>query len=174
MVQDVEEAYFNWLTQLINIDSNGRSSGERTYNELFRLMYEREFVWTVPNDDNRIQDGHDLRTEYWGGADPLQKGVSVLEVLIGLSRRVAFVAEGHAPNWAWQLIINLGLDRMFDPVGTSKRNKILDALDVLIWRQYERNGTGGFFPLAYPVEDQTKVEIWYQMHAFLNEQLYGE
>ena len=28
---------------------------------------------------------------------------------------------------------------------------------------------GGFFPLAFPKEDQTKVEIWYQMSGYLEE-----
>lgn len=167
------DAYFNWLKRQIRIPN--RVSSGLTYNELFAIMHEREFFWTVPNDDNREKDGLELRVEFFGGADPdLQMGVSVLEVLIGLSRRLAFLTDGDAKNWAWQLIVNLALDRMIDPLSNYKRNKIIDALDVLIWRQYSRNGMGGFFPLAYPVEDQTKVELWYQMHAFLNEQLYGE
>lgn len=168
------DAYFNWLKRQIRIP-NQRSSG-RTFHELLALMHEREFVWTVPNDDNRMEDGFELRLEFFGGADheELAMGVSVLEVMIGLSRRLAFMTDGDARNWAWQLIVNLGFDRMHDPLSINKRNKIIDTLDVLIWRQYERNGMGGFFPLAYPVEDQTKVELWYQMHAFLNEQLYGE
>lgn len=175
MIQGDEQEYFNWLKKQIRIPPNPRGTERITYNEMFALLYEREFVWTVANDENRIEDGFALRSEFCGGADhSLQFGVSVLEVLVGLSRRVAWTAEGVARNWAWQLLVNLGLDKMHDPVGTNKRNRIIDILDVLIWRQYNRNGKGGFFPLANPVEDQTKVEIWYQMHAFLNEQLYGE
>lgn len=175
MIQGDEQAYFNWLKKQIRIPTQRSSDQRLTYNELFTIMHDREFVWTVPNDDNRIEDGFELRAEFCGGADhSLHFGVSFLEVLVGLSRRVAWTAEGVARNWAWQLIVNIGLDKMCDPLTTNKRNRIIDTLDVLIWRQYDRNGKGGFFPLANPVEDQTKVEIWYQMHAFLNEQLYGE
>jgi hypothetical protein len=28
---------------------------------------------------------------------------------------------------------------------------------------------GGFFPLTHPNDDQRKVEIWYQMNAYLDE-----
>ena len=34
---------------------------------------------------------------------------------------------------------------------------------------YERDGQGGFFPLKYPTEDQTKKEIWDQMNLYVNE-----
>lgn len=168
-----DDAYFNWLKRQIRIP-NRRTSG-LTYNELFHILHEREFQWTVPNDDNREKDALELRVEFFGEAGhEFRRGISILEIMIGLSRRLAFMTDGDARNWAWQLIVNLGFDWMPDPLTTRKQNKIIDALDALIWRQYQRNGMGGFFPLAYPVEDQTKVEIWYQMHAFLNEQLYGQ
>jgi len=39
----------------------------------------------------------------------------------------------------------------------------------LIWRDYHADGRGGFFPLTNPDTDQTKVEIWYQMNAYVTE-----
>ncbi len=47
--------------------------------------------------------------------------------------------------------------------------EIDDILERLIWRQYQEDGQGGFFPLAWPEQDQREVELWYQMNAYLAE-----
>lgn len=168
--RDIE--YLNWLISQIEINSS------RTYFDTLYRMHETEFVWIVPNDDNRIGDAFDLRSEFlhgthgWEHEAVLQfeimtgKGASVLEILIGLSRRVAFTCGGEAPWWAWQLMGNLGLYKFPDPLRPRKREKLDDILYSLIWRTYESNGEGGFFPLNNPREDQTKVEIWYQMNEY--------
>jgi hypothetical protein len=134
-------------------------------------MHSLEFVWTVPNDDNRVADGMELREEFLNGRrrrlNP--EGVSILEVLIALSRRLEFQADGDADVWAWKLIKNLRLNKMSDPVSENDAERIDDILDTLVWRTYRRNGEGGFFPLRSSLEDQTKVEVWYQMHAYIRE-----
>jgi CRISPR/Cas system-associated protein Cas10 (large subunit of type III CRISPR-Cas system) len=142
------------------------------------IMYEKEFVWIVANDDNRIQDGRDLRNSYLDTIkvedrrdyksmhrDP----VSFLEVLVALSKRVAFIVSGNPNEWAWKLIENLGLHRMYDQLTERKADRIHEVLDAVIWRTYEVDGNGGFFPLILPNRDQTEVEIWYQMSAYIEE-----
>lgn len=138
------------------------------------LMHSKEFVWLIPNDDNRIQDGKDLRREFLHDNDDpgfvtLDQPCSVLEVLVGLSRRISFAAGGSAEGWAWQLLLNLDLERMSDPLSQRKATKVDQILEALIWRTYNPDGTGGFFPLSWPEEDQTKIELWYQMSAYVNE-----
>jgi hypothetical protein len=159
--------YFRWLVSQVHADE------EREYSELFYQLHHKEFVWIVPNDDNRVQDGLDLRTEYLNGGAPPQSfrttGVSVLEVLIGLSRRLAFITGGDPYLWAWQLLENIGLHRMWDPMSKRKAELLEETLENLIWRKYDRDGVGGFFPLAWAEEDQTKIELWYQMAAYVNE-----
>lgn len=148
-----------------------------TYWDILRLMYEKEFVWFVPNDDNRIVDGLDLRTEWMDHVmevidQPLPEfnvPCSFLEVLIALSRRLAFIAGESAEGWAWQLMINLDLHRMKDPLSRYKTRKADDIFEAVIWRTYERDGSGGFFPLGHPHRDQRKVELWYQMNAYVEE-----
>jgi hypothetical protein len=44
-----------------------------------------------------------------------------------------------------------------------------EIFERLIWRNYAPNGEGGFFPLENPREDQTQVELWYQMNSYVNE-----
>ena len=160
-----DQAYFEWLVQQIHVPN------DRTFYDLFERMHNLEFVWTVPNDNNRIQDGLDLRYEFLN-ENPgrlTSNGVSFLEVLVALSRRVAFTAGGNAPRWAWKLIKNLRLHKAYDPWTAQKAHSTEEILEAVIWRTYRRDGQGGFFPLKNPSEDQTKVEIWYQMNAYVIE-----
>jgi hypothetical protein len=140
-------------------------------------MHQKEFIWFVANDDNRIQDALDLRLEYLYESnldvpsDALRLvHVSVLEVLVALSRRMEFFVNGHANHWAWVLVKNLNLENYRGRLTPSKRDEIDQILDNLVWRRYEPNGWGGFFPLAWPNEDQTKIEIWYQLQNWISEQ----
>lgn len=163
-----ERDYFDWLTQQIV------ETSRREYFGLFRLMYRFEYVWTVPHDDNRCQDAKDLRTEYINEYGPHDhspwhdRPVSVLEVLISLSRHLSFHAGGDARRWAWELIKNLGLERMHDPLDMSQRVRTEEILNDLVWRTYSRDGRGGFFPLENPRHDQRKVELWYQMNEYID------
>lgn len=176
--------YLLWLTSQIRGVDDGHP--DRSYNDLCAIMFEKEFVWHVPNDGNRLGDGLGLRVEYC--REVLLRSVadydlgsfidrnhpnppcSFLEVLIGLSKRLAFAAGGrNAAGWAWLLLNNLRIHRMTDPIGRGKARRLDDILDTCIWRNYGPDGVGGFFPLEQPFEDQTKVEIWYQMAAFIDE-----
>jgi hypothetical protein len=170
MKSQVEQQYFEWLISQIDI------RGTRTFYDLFEMLFTIEFVWTVPHDNNRLQDGLDLRTEFLNGYPRgsrqkiyLGKGATVLEVLIALSRRLAFTAGGRAEDWAWQLLANLRLNKMTDPFTENKARKVDNIIETLIWRQYRDDGFGGFFPLNWPDKDQTQVEIWYQMQKYVNE-----
>lgn len=167
-MKQVDYQYFAWLTSQIAHKS------KRTYNELFDRLHSVEFVWTVPNDDNRIADAMDLRRQFAEGTEfsPSMESASVLEVLIGLSRRLEFMTGWPPEAWAWKLIKNLGLHSMYDPISPRKADILDEKIEALIWRTYEPDGRGGFFPLQYPKEDQTKVEIWYQMNAYVIERQY--
>lgn len=163
----VEQEYYEWLVAQIDFH-NGRS-----YRDLCEIMHNVEFVWTIQGDDSRVADGLYLRQEFTQEQEPNLDlgGATFLEVLIGLSRRVAFISghEGHAPEWAWALIKNLRLYKYSDPMSNERRRNTYDKLAAVIWRTYREDGYGGFFPLQNPVKDQREVEIWYQMNAYVNE-----
>lgn len=164
-MNQVDVDYFNWLISQIASPMN------KSYIGLYERMHSLEFVWTIPHDDNRVQDGLDLRYEFLDGSRQrmVLTGASILEVLVSLSRRVAFTAGGDSTVWAWRLIKNIRLNKMTDPLSTENANRIDDVLASLVWRTYSPDGRGGFFPLKDPEQDQTKVEIWYQMNAYVNE-----
>lgn len=168
-MNQIDYEYYEWLISEITVPSH------KTLNGMFERMHNLEFVWFVPNDDNRIQDGIDLRNEFLGeGKKRLHlNGATILEVLVGLSRRVAFTAGGDADRWAWKLVKNLRLHKFTDPLSDGQADRIDDILYSLVWRTYEPDGYGGFFPLKNPIEDQTKIEIWYQMNAYVIEMKDG-
>lgn len=162
-----EVEYFDYLISQFHIPA---AYQDRDYSGLFGCLHNKEFVWVIPNDDNRIEDAKDLRREFWGEGHWLpRKGVSILEVIVALSRRLEFNAGGNQETWAWKLIRNLKLDRCWNPLTERKIEKIEDILNAVIWRTYEPDGKGGFFPLRQSREDQREVELWYQMQAYINE-----
>ena len=166
---NVAEDYFRWLMEKVQEKGHRRTR----YQDLFWILHDTEFVWIIPNDDNRVADGLDLRVEFFHErrirGKKLPRPCSVLEVVVALSRRLSWLAEGSAEGWAWQLLCNLELHKFHDPISLRKERKADDILYSLIWRTYDPDGTGGFFPLINPKRDQRLVEIWYQMHAYVRE-----
>lgn len=174
MNEPLDEQYLKWLYSHV---ANPRSRS-KTYWTVLRKMYQTEFIWFVPNDDNRVADGQYLRYEFVGdlGLDDIDPdwmdlGCSVLEMILGLSRRLSFLTEREPRDWFWELVDNLGL-RCDDRYPTLKEQHIEGVLFKLIWRTYSRNGRGGLFPLRHPQKDQTEIEIWQQMSQYLHENEY--
>jgi len=169
----IELTYFQWLrNKIVTPQDTGK-----TWEGLLGQLHTKEFVWVIPNDDNRIHDAADLRTQFSYETEldvreiNLNIPVSVLEVIIALSARIEFQVDGDARQWAWTLIENLDLAKYVDPVSPRMAELIDDRLEEFIWRNYSPSGDGGMFPLKHPPEDQTKVELWYQMHAWIDENI---
>lgn len=167
----IEHTYFQWLRDRIETPfANGK-----THEGLLGQLHSKEFVWVIPNDDNRLHDAAELRQEfsYEYEVDTrqllLEVPISVLEVIVALSVRMEFQVDGGAAKWAWTLIENMDLAGFVDPVTPRMAELIDDKLDTFIWRNYSPSGEGGLFPLKNPHTDQRKVELWYQMHAWLAE-----
>jgi hypothetical protein len=162
---DLQETYLDFLESQIEIGK------DRSCRDLLKIMLDKDFVWLVPNDDNRIADGLDIRAEWFDQSGFVADlgPCSFLEVLIGLSQRMAFITDESAEGWSWQLLTNLGLSKMRDDLSTYKTRKAHDILDTAIWRLYNSDGSGGFFPLLRPKNDQRETELWYQMSAYIRE-----
>ena len=171
---ELENLYFNWLcAKVINITDFDRTA---TYWNLLRKLYHTEFVWIVSGDDNRAEDGKELRREFIFQAeipdDPEWRiviGCSVLEMLVAFARVAEFQDETPVSDWFWEFITNLGLSEYSDQADFDP--EYIDAvLDQLIWRTYDANGNGGLFPIKNPTEDQREVQIWYQFSEYLVDQ----
>lgn len=175
--EPLDEAYFQWL--YAQVAPVRLKNPARTYWSLLRQLHDKEFVYFVPNDDNRAEDGKQLRHEFveesTGVADEgwFHYGCSVLEMLIALARRLYFLADRDVSYWFWHLINNLQLtqfnDAYCDNANYDTQDLIDAVLDRLINRTYDEYGNGGLFPLRETDTDQRKVEIWYQMNYYLLE-----
>lgn len=171
----LDDQYLTWLySQIASVKTRNAS---KTYWTLAKQLYSKEFVWIVPNDDNRVEDGRDLRYEFIDAAELedvsqswIELGCSMLEMLIALSRVLAFQLDREPRDCFWLLMDHLDLTQYTDREYTDKTYEVVDnILDKVIWRTYYPNGRGGLFPLDRPHQDQRQVEIWYQLNAWLIE-----
>jgi hypothetical protein len=172
--EPLDGLYFEWLYRQV-ADPN-LADPSLTYWKLFKVLFETEFQWFIPHDDNRLLDGKELRVEFLhdqhleaeATAEWTEIGCSMLELMIGLARRLSFEAERQPFYWFWVMAKNVGIQQYSDdwrlPV-----NRIKTILDKVINREYEPTGRGGFFPLKNPKRDQRQVELWYQLSAYVLE-----
>lgn len=177
MDEPLDELYFKWLYE--QVASVRHKNPARTYWSLIRHLFTKEFFWSVPNDDNRVEDGRNLRYQFSNqleispDRDWMNLNCSMLEMLVALAGRLAFEDEGGAASWFWELMDNVDLHQCSDAVYNSDNPGIGEHVETVINNVIERtylpNGQGGLFPLANPPKDQTKEELWYQMSHYLNE-----
>ena len=172
MDEPFEDLYLNWLYAKVAY-SDAPSSPSVSYHKLLQMLHSIEFVWVIAMDENRAQDGLELRNEYIKQAhisdvpeDWYNMPCSILEMLIAFSRIASFETEYSAKEWFWMFLENIGLaDQTDSSVGLS--TLVTEVIDVLIWRTYDPDGHGGLFPLEDPPEDQRRVEIWHQFCEYL-------
>jgi hypothetical protein len=173
MTEPFEESYFNWLYSKVGGISVHNPS--LRFVKLLAILHKLEFVWTVLGDDNRAEDGKDLRIEYVNSThiQPdefwLQDGCSMLEMLIAFSRRAEFETDISARDWFWKMLDNIGLSECND--ATDPDPIFVEAtIERLVWRLYDNHGHGGLFPLQATPNDQREVEVWYQFCEYVFEE----
>lgn len=175
MKPTIDDLYLVWLYNQVKMP--GARGPSKTHWRLMRQLYTTEFIWFVPNDDNRAEDGRDLRYEFFDSESIesfditwMDLGCSMLELLIAISRRLSFLVEGEPRVWFWELIENVGIslrassDKHYNE---DVSDYISYAMDTVIWRTYEANGVGGLFPIPGTEVDQRKIEIWQQLNMYL-------
>lgn len=174
MDEPIEEVYFNWLySKVASVDVPTTPS--LSYLKLLRLLHSIEFVWLVSGDDNRAEDGLEIRREFLNQSrmdyDPewALLGCSVFEMLIAFARRTEWQTDISVRDWFWIFLTHLGLDSFCD-AEEGFEGYVTEVIQQFIWRTYDRNGHGGLFPLHDTDNDQRKIEIWYQFCEYLVEQ----
>lgn len=178
MNSDLDEKYLTWLYRQIGASSV--KNPRRSHWLFAKQLYEKEFVWLVPNDDNRIADAKALRLLFLEeyeieevDSEWLDVGCSMLEMLVALADRFAFMGGGDPRECFWTMIQNLDLPHLSDLSYRRDRDlvhEIDERLDDVIWRTYDYDGSGGLFPLIHPPRDQRQTELWYQMSAYVLEE----
>lgn len=168
--------YFEWLFGLV---CGKRFSKHISYEKLLMRLHDTNFTYSIPMDENRAEDGVDLRYRFGDEEDCIEEvelyltgPCSVLEMMIALAVR----CEEHimddsdfgnrTSQWFWGMITNLGLGSMTDD--RFDRDFVDETIDIFLNREYEPNGEGGLFTIKDCRYDLRTIDIWYQLNWYLN------
>lgn len=176
-VKPIDERYFQWLYAQV-ADEKARNP-RQTHWLLCERLYKTPFEWYIRNDENRAGDGHALREEFLDETHEhhpdrlwMSLETSVFEMLISLARRASFQTDWGPDRWFWQFLENVELAKYNDDVyHDAIDDAVTRSLERIMAREYAPSGVGGFFPLRDPGRDQREVELWYQLSAYLLENI---
>lgn len=173
MTMNPTNSYQRWLRSLVDRPGS-------YYDILFDAAWQTTYEHSVPYDDNRAEDGLRLRERFEYETSIMLPDLGecrVLEFLVALAIRMNEVVydwdkPDESSNWFWKMVFNMGLQRFDDTYSDDPYDNIVDVFECVNLRLYNEDGTdGGLFPLEYPREDQRQIEVWYQMMAYLTENL---
>lgn len=172
MIQiEKEDIYIDWMANKVCENEDQKWA----YSKLFRRLYLWEFTWIVDHDEYRAVDGLEMR-----GAFVEETGVvlergpcMVLEMMVALADRIENGIMGEEEygdrthTWFWYMVNSLGLSGYTDDAFDEE---IVDEI-IQCWlnREFCQDGLGSLFYICGAERDYRRVEIWYQMHAFLNQ-----
>lgn len=171
------ETYFDWLKS----DCFVANVRHDEYVGVLRLLHDIPFYWTIWSDENRAGDALAFRQSdflsfqsdldslnqqwlaQWATASP-----SVLEVLLGISRRWCFYFEQPTAYYFGHLFVNMEFNRFPGKIINNLSQEVIRArCDDWMSRQFQSNGLGSPFPLKRRgIADQRHVDIWGQMNAY--------
>lgn len=178
-MSDIEKEYYNWICGLMC----GKDHFKLTsFSNLLSMLYDREFIWTIQQDENRAEEGIELRcrfvreyeyemsyiTRYLGG----RRSCSILEMMAALAIRCEEnimddpEIGDRTTQWFWSMVDSLGLGAMYN--SRFNPDYIDDVLTKFIKRDYSPNGKGGLFTIKKYPRDLRQVEIWYQLCWYLD------
>ncbi len=141
------------------------------------LLHGTPFRYSVSRDENRAQDGIDLRWRYsyLNGYDDLSDFLSgpcsVLEMMVALAIKCEEIMDDatygdRTGQWFWQMVVSLGLGGMYDEA--FDKGYSIQCIERFLDRRYSSNGRGGLFTVRGAHRDMRDLEIWYQMDDYLN------
>lgn len=175
--RELENLYFEWMYKIVSSKTYSRRT---TYRQLLEKLHNIPFAYKMRMDENRAWDGVDLRYKFGNDADISASAIarcldtrpcSVLEMMIALAIRCEtnIMADPEVGNrtgrWFWDMIDSLGLGGMTDL--KYDEAYVEHIVDIFMRRRYEPNGEGGLFTVPNTDKDLRSIEIWYQMHLYL-------
>ena len=178
----LQEAYFQWMTEMIFPNHNDRYQ----YGHLLDALNASMFHFSIPMDENRMRDGIDLRYRFAyekGYSNDMvsaalnhNRSCSMLEMMVALAlkgdERILYDYEtGGKAYYIFSIMLDsLQLSHMTnDNFDSDYVNYVIDRL---LNHEYDYNGNGGLFTVENPRRDMRSVDIWYQMNWYL-QKLYN-
>lgn len=177
--RNFKDEYFEWMFDLVCC---GKYAKAISYKKLLTYLHDVEFIYSIPNDANRADDGIDLRRRFSyecclddyirNPREELGESCSVLEMMIALAIRCeeSIMDDPRIGNrtgqWFWKMVNNLGLGSMTDD--RFNINTVKELIERFLNRDYEPDGYGGLFTVRDYDRDLRDVEIWIQLCWYLN------
>lgn len=170
----LSKEYFEWMRDLVCGD-------DKQYETLLRFLHEKTFYYIHPLDENREQDGLDLKYRF-GWLHDIPDDVierelgrntcSVLEMMIALAVRCEesimddYDFGNRTGTWFFDMLKSLEIDEMDD----ENFNEVYvdEAIERMLEREYGPDGEGGLCYLPGCDKDLREVDIWYQMMWYLD------
>ena len=168
----IRDEYFEWLYDLV---CRNRYSERLSYRRLLGYLYDTEFTWLMPMDENRAEEGLALRYRYYvttGYPSDAYGPCKVLELMVALAIHCEESIMDdpkigdRTGQWFWQMINNLGLGAMADI--RFDEDYVDYAIDRFLNREYDYDGRGGLFRIRNCPRDVRDMDIWSQLCYFLN------
>lgn len=172
----IKDRYTKWMYNIVCENVCGKNI---TYYKLFSLLNNLYFETDFLKDDNRAQDGIDMRYHFLyerGLNDPnweLSGPCTIWEMILALSIRMEktitydYQYGDRTKQWFWSMLGSLGIGYMTDMLFDASIVK--EVINKLLKHEYESNGNGGLFFIPNTKFDLRKVEIWDQMMLYLNQ-----
>lgn len=154
--------YTRWLIQRGCLEN---------YSELASVWDELDFVWYIPEDEDKAIQALRMRDEYCyetGMPSPRQAPASFLEVFVSITDTLTAMLYQDRESFTKSILLNVGA-RSFSDDGRLPSEIHEEALIIaerVMYRTYSKNGTGGLFRI--PGLDTLEMPITTQMIRWAN------
>lgn len=154
--------YTRWLIQRGCLEN---------YSELASVWDELDFVWYIPEDEDRAVQALRMRDEYCyetGMLTPRQAPSSFLEVFVSITDNLTAMLYQDRESFTKSILMNMGARSYSDdgrPISEIREEALVIAERVM-YRTYGRNGSGGLFRI--PGSDILETPIVSQMIMWAN------
>ena len=133
--------YSSWLIQRGCLEN---------YSELASVWDELDFVWYIPEDEDKAIQALRMRDEYCyetGMPTPRQAPVSFLEVFVSITDTLTAMLYQDRESFTKSILLNMGARSFSDDgrLSSEIHEEALVIAERVMYRTYSRNGTGGLF-----------------------------
>lgn len=133
--------YTRWLIQRGCLEN---------YSELASVWDEIDFVWYIPEDEDKAIQALRMRDEYCyetGMSSPRQAPASFLEVFVSITDTLTAMLYQDREEFTKSILLNVGARSYSDDVRLPSEihDCALDIAERVMYRTYGRNGSGGLF-----------------------------
>lgn len=149
--------YTSWLIQRGCLEN---------YTELASVWDELDFVWYIPEDEDKAIQALRMRDEYCyetGAPTPRHAPASFLEVFVSVTDTLTAMLYQDRESFTKSILLNMGARSYSDDgrLPSEIHEESLIIAERVMYRTYSRNGTGGLFRI--PGVDTLEMPLTTQM-----------